>query len=389
MTRAKIDLSLTPDRGQLSDVERLARLRLIRTDNVGPITFRQLLSRYGTATAALEALPALAARGGRRGRLKAADSGQAEAEIAHLETLGGSFLTWGEPAYPQALAAIDDAPPLLAVKGRLDLLRAPCVALVGARNASANGRRIAGTLAARLVAHGLVVASGLARGIDAAAHRGALDGGGEDDPTTVAVIAGGLDNVYPPQHRDLQAEIAAKGLLISEAPLGTEPQARHFPRRNRLVSGLSLGVVVVEGAPRSGSLITARLALEQGREVMAIPGSPLDPRAQGPNNLIRQGATLIQNADEVIECLRPLIRQPLAEPPPDPYLGGPAEDAGDSELDEVRRQLLELLSPTPLAVDEVVRRCHFSPSLTQTVLLELELAGRLERQAGNRVALIV
>lgn len=373
--------------GGISNSEQLSRLRLIRTDNVGPITFRQLLARYGSGEAALEALPALAARGGRRGRLKAAARADAEAEIAQLETLGGRFLTYGDGHYPAALAAVEDAPPLLAVKGRLDLLDAPATGIVGARNASANGRRIAASLARRLVGYGLVVVSGLARGIDAAAHRGALEG--EAEVTTIAVIAGGLNTVYPPEHHDLQAEIAERGLLVSEAPLGTEPQARHFPRRNRLVSGLSLGVVVVEGAPRSGSLITARLALEQGREVMAVPGSPLDPRAQGPNGLIRQGATLIQKSEDVVEVLQPLLRQPLAEPQAAPYRDERVEEASESELVEVRRGLMELLSPSPLPVDEVIRRCHFSPSLTQTVLLELELAGRLERQAGNRVALLV
>lgn len=371
----------------LSNQERLSRLRLIRTDHVGPITFRQLLGRYGSGEAALDALPALAARGGRRGRLKPAAKAKAEAEMAELDKLGGCFITFGDANYPPALAAVEDAPPLLAVKGRLDLLRNSAVAVVGARNASANGRRIAASLGKRLVGYGLVVASGLARGIDAAAHQGALDG--DADVSTMAVIAGGLNTVYPPEHDKLQAEIAEKGLLISEAPLGTEPQARHFPRRNRLVSGLSLGVVVVEGAPRSGSLITARLALEQGREVMAVPGSPLDPRAQGPNGLIRQGATLVQKTEDVIECLQPLLRQPLAEPLAAPYEQAPIEEASETELDEARSDLLELLSPSPLAVDEVIRRCHFSPSLTQTVLLELELAGRLERQAGNRVALLV
>ncbi len=370
----------------MSDAERLSRLQLIRTDRVGPITFRQLLARYGSGEAALKALPQLAARGGRRGRLKPAARSESEREIARLEKLGGKFLTFGDGLYPQALASIEDAPPLLAVKGRLDLLSEPAVAVVGARNASGNGRRIAGSLGHRLVGFGLVVVSGLARGIDAAAHRGALDGKAE--VTTIAAIAGGLDTVYPPEHEALQAEIAEQGLLVSEAPLGTEPQARHFPRRNRLVSGLSLGVVVVEGAPRSGSLITARLALEQGREVMAVPGSPLDPRAQGPNGLIRQGATLVQSTDDVVECLTPLVRQPLAEPPPTPYDSDELPEPSESELDEARRDLLELLSPTPLPVDEVIRRCHFSPSLTQTVLLELELAGRLERQAGNRVALL-
>ncbi len=385
-----MDSSQTPLQGRLSEAERLARLRLIRTEHVGPITFRQLLARCGSAAEALEALPALAARGGRRGRLKPAGKDEAEAEIAGLERMGARFLAWGEADYPLALAAIEDAPPLLAVKGRLELLKEPAVALVGARNASGNGRRIAQTMAHHLAAQGLLVVSGLARGIDASAHRGALEaGGGAGGPAgTLAVIAGGLDTVYPPEHEALQAEIAEKGLLVSETPLGIEPQARHFPRRNRLVSGLSLGVVVVEGARRSGSLITARLALEQGREVMAVPGSPLDPRAQGPNSLIRQGATLVQSAEDVVDCLRPLLRQPLAEPPGDPYRLELQEQPSLPDPDKARSDLMALLSPSPLTVDEVVRQCHFSPSTIQTLLLELELAGRLERQAGNRVALI-
>ncbi|GAB5468244.1 MAG: DNA-processing protein DprA [Rhodospirillales bacterium] len=370
----------------LSDRERLAWLRLIRSENVGPITFRQLLRRYATAEAALEALPELAARGGRGSRLKIAGRERAAAELAAITERGGRFIALNEPDYPIALAAIEDAPPLLAVQGNAALLAGPILAIVGARNASANGRRLANRLAFDLAGQGVTVASGLARGIDAAAHRGALDA--ETPQSTLAVIAGGLDTVYPPEHRDLQAEIVAKGLLVSEAPLGVEPQARHFPRRNRLVSGLSLGVLVVEGARRSGSLITARLAAEQGREVMAIPGSPLDPRAQGPNSLIKQGATLIQSTEEVIDCLRPLMTTPFRESEVSDFDEGPAAAPDAQALAAARAGVLELLSPTPVAVDEVLRRCHFSPPVVQTVLLELELAGRLDRQPGNRVALI-
>ncbi|MEO1192443.1 MAG: DNA-processing protein DprA [Pseudomonadota bacterium] len=370
----------------LSAADRLAWLRLIRSENVGPITFRQLLTRYGSAAAALEALPELAARGGRRNRLRLAPLKAAESELSGLERLGGRFIALQDPDYPPALAALEDAPPLLAVLGNSGLLAGPLVAIVGARNASANGRRLAHRLAFDLASAGLSVASGLARGIDAAAHRGALDA--ETQPSTVAVIAGGLSTVYPPEHEALQAEVAAKGLLVSEAPLTVQPQARHFPRRNRLVSGLSLGVLVVEGARRSGSLITARLAGEQGREVMAIPGSPLDPRAQGPNSLIQQGASLIQSADDVLDCLRPLMTGRLAAPAPPDFQPGPAGVADETELSAARAEVLDLLSPTPVAVDEVLRRCHFSPPVVQTILLELELAGRLERQAGNRVALI-
>ncbi len=371
---------------ELPEGERLARLRLIRSENVGPITFRQLLLRFGSAAAALDALPSLAASGGRRGRLKVCPIEPARAELVALRRLGARMITLGEALYPEALAAIDDAPPVIAVKGRRELLRVPMLAIVGARNASANGRTFARRLAQALAGRGLVIASGLARGIDAAAHRGALDAGAAGG--TLAVIAGGLDSVYPPEHAALQEEVAAKGLLVSEAPLGTEPQARHFPRRNRLVSGLSLGVLVVEGARRSGSLITARLAAEQGREVMAIPGSPLDPRAQGPNSLIRQGATLVQSAEDVIECLQPLVGRPFAQAPaPDPGIRASPEP-GPRETSQARAEIEELLSPTPVAVDEVLRRCQLSAPLVQAVLLELELAGRLERQAGNRVALI-
>ncbi|MBC6404502.1 MAG: DNA-protecting protein DprA [Rhodospirillales bacterium] len=375
---------------ELNEAERLASLQLIRTENVGPITFRQLLGRFGSATRALEALPDLAARGGRKRPLRAAEPRHSEEELARLIKAGGGLLVIGEAAYPAALAAIEDAPPVLALRGRKALLSAPLATVVGARNASTNGRRIAASLGRRLAEEGIAVVSGLARGIDAAAHRGALDAGSET--TTIAVIAGGLDRVYPPEHQALQEEIATRGLLVSEAPLGTEPQARHFPRRNRLVSGLSLGVVVVEGALRSGSLITARMASEQGREVMAVPGSPLDPRAQGPNSLIRQGATLVQSSDDVLECLQPLIAPPLAEAPGRHAAGRaeeiPAEPAGEGS-DADQAVLLDLLSPTAVPVDEVIRRCHLSPSLIQSLLLELELAGRLERQAGNRVALIV
>jgi len=369
---------------ELSEEERLAWLRLIRSENVGPVTFRQLLRRYGGAGEALKALPHLARRGGRTAGIRICPPEAAQRERDGLVAIGGRFVAQGESGYPTVLASLEDAPPLLAVRGDGRHFDAPAVAVVGARNASANGRRLAATLARALAAEGLTVVSGLARGIDAAAHRGALDAGGAS--TTIAVIAGGLDTTYPPEHRALQEEIAERGLVLSEAPLGIEPQARHFPRRNRLVSGLSLGVVVVEGAPRSGSLITARLALEQGREVMAVPGSPLDPRAQGPNGLIRQGATLIQTAEDVLECLQPLVAAPAASAP-QPLFRETAPDPVAAP-DDARRQVLELLGPTPVAVDELLRGCHFAASLVQAALLELELAGRLDRQPGNRVALI-
>lgn len=364
--------------------ERLAAIRLIRSEHVGPVTYRQLLARFGSARRALEALPDLARRGG--GRPPRLGSLQdAEAELAAAARQGVAVLCLGEPAYPPSLATLEDAPPVLFLRGRAELLRRRAVALVGARNASGNGRRFAEQLAQGLARAGLVVVSGLARGIDAAAHEGALAAAGG----TVAVVAGGADVVYPPEHAALTARIAEQGAVLAEMPLGTLPQARHFPRRNRLISGLARAVVVVEAAPRSGSLITARFAAEQGREVLAVPGSPLDPRAQGSNQLIREGATLVQSVDDILEALGPAERLPLAEPAA-PFQGAAtAADAGEDQLEPARRAVLELLSPVPLAVDEVIRRCQLSPSLVQTVLLELELAGRVERHPGHRVALVV
>ncbi len=367
--------------------ERLARLRLLRSEHVGPATFRQLIARSGSAAAALRALPELARRGGRH-RLRIATPGEAEAELAAVAAAGGRLLWLGEADYPAALAALDDAPPVLTVAGAAALLARPAVALVGARNASGNGRRMAELLARGLAEAGLTVVSGLARGIDTAAHQGALAAAGGG--STIAVLAGGLDRPYPPENLPLCRRIAEAGLLLAEMPPGTVPQARHFPRRNRLISGLSLAVVVVEAAERSGSLITARLAGEQGREVLAVPGSPLDPRAQGANRLIREGALLVQSVEDILEALgqlpSPRPRRPVVSPPATAPAQG-FEDGADP-TDDYRRRLLELLSPTPLSVDEAIRQCQFSASVVQTLLLELELAGRIERHAGNRISLI-
>ncbi len=290
----------------LADQERLNWLRLSRSENIGPITFFQLLRRFGAASAALEAIPDLARRGGRKKPIQLLDPGEAEREADIIAKSGARLIAACEPDYPLALRAIADPPPVLTVLGRIDLLGAasPTVAIVGARNASGAGQRIAQGIAADLGTGGIIVASGLARGIDTAAHRGALATG------TVAVVAGGVDVTYPPENRDLQASIAEKGCVISEQPMGTEPQARHFPRRNRLISGISLGVLIVEAAPRSGSLITARMALEQGREIFAVPGSPLDPRAQGTNHLLRQGAILTERADDISPVIYGMGRSP-------------------------------------------------------------------------------
>lgn len=355
---------------------RIAKLRLIRTANVGPVTYRQLLARFGTAERAIEALPGLAARGGARD-VAVADARAAARELERIAKLGATALFLGDPGYPPLLAAIDTAPPMLTCRGDLALARRPTVALVGARNASAAACRFARGLAQELAEAGLSVVSGLARGIDTAAHVGALGGG------TIAVIASGIDIVFPPENAELQERIATDGLLVAEQPPGTEPRARHFPYRNRIIAGLSQGTVVIEAAPKSGSLITARLAGEMGREVMAVPGSPLDPRAQGCNLLIREGATLVQSAADIIEALRPLDPRALAQPAA-PF----SPEPGPLEVDERERAAIAaLLGPTPVAVDELIRQSGSAPGVVQLVLLELELAGRLERHAGGRVSL--
>lgn len=364
-------------RTALSELERRDWLRLMRSERVGPITFFQLLKRFGSAVAALEALPELARRGG-RGTLKLCSADAADRELARLQALGARLIGRFEPDYPEALAAVDDAPPLLAVRGKTELLQRRMIAIVGARNASANGIRLARQLAADLAAAGYVVSSGLARGIDAAAHRGALASG------TVAVMAGGVAVVYPAENTGLFEEIVAQGAVVSEMPPDFEPQARHFPQRNRIVSGLAVGVVVVEAALKSGSLITARLGLEQGREVFAVPGSPLDPRARGSNDLLRRGAILTETAEDVLESLGHIVEthpKPLREQP----FEGPA--ASEFEIDSALPKVVEKLGPSPTPVDELVRQCQLPAPVVHMALLELELAGRLTRHPGNMVSI--
>jgi DNA processing protein len=353
----------------------LARLRLARTEGIGPVNYARLLRLHGSAGAALHRLPA---------HLQPADARATEREIAALARLGGRFLFPGDADYPLLLAALPDAPPVLACLGDPARLATRAVAIVGARNASAAGRRIAEQLAAGLAEAGILIVSGLARGIDSAAHLGALRYG-----ATAAAVAGGLDQPYPPENAGLQDRIAAEGCVLAEAPLGTAPLARHFPRRNRIVAGLALGTVVIEAAPRSGSLITARLALDYGRELFAVPGSPLDLRAQGSNDLIRQGAHLTETIEDVLaqlpEAPRPVSLVPRAVPAAAPSrVPGPAEPA---PADEDTAQVLALLGSSPVAVDDLLRRCHLSPSRVQAILLDLELAGRLETSPGPRVAL--
>ena len=369
----------------IEPAERLARLRLARSENVGPITYRQLMGHCGDAVTALEALPGLARRGGRRRPIKLCGADRAATELDLLETLGGRLLTLDEPDYPPALAAIEDAPPVLSVLGDPALPSRRAIAIVGARNASANGRRFAKRLAADLGRAGLVVTSGLARGIDTAAHEGSLDSG------SVAVLAGGPDVVYPRENAALYQGLRERGAVVSEMPAGLVPQARHFPRRNRLISGLSLGVLVVEAAPRSGSLITARLALEQGREVFAVPGSPLDPRARGCNHLIRQGAVLTESAEDVLEVLEGFLAERRIRPEPPPGAAPEAPEGGPESApdaaSEARVIVKQLLGPSPVLLDEVARQAQLSAAMVNRVLLELELAGRVVRHPGNRVSL--
>jgi DNA processing protein len=364
----------------LTDEQRIDWLRLIRSDRVGPHTFRSLINHFGSARTALERLPDLARRGGaaRPGRICSEED--ARTEMALSKRHGVSLIAPGEAGYPPRLAVLDDAPPLLGVRGAQDVLMRPMIAIVGSRNASGAGLKFAQMLARNLGEAGFAIASGLARGVDQAAHRASIESG------TVGVLAGGHDRIYPPEHIDLlETMVATGGAAISEMPMGHVPRARDFPRRNRLISGVALGVVVVEAAHRSGSLITARIAAEQGREVFAVPGSPLDPRAAGTNDLIKQGAMLTTNAADVINAVEPIMGRPvefstgeLDEDEPPTF----EPDARD------RARITGLLGPSPIGLDDLIRMAGTTPATVRTVLLELELAGRLERHGGGLVSLV-
>jgi DNA processing protein len=368
----------TQNTTHLTEEQRIDWLRLIRSDNVGPRTFRSLINHFGSARTALERLPDLARRGGasRPGRICSAQD--AEAELAAGRKIGLSLVAPGELGYPPRLALIDDAPPLIGVRGMLEVPARPMIAIVGSRNASGAGLKFTERLARDLSDAGFVIASGLARGIDQAAHRASIDSG------TLAVLAGGHDRIYPAEHEDLLQAMLQSGAAISEMPLGHVPRARDFPRRNRLISGVALGVVVVEAAHRSGSLITARIAAEQGREVFAVPGSPLDPRAAGTNDLIKQGATLVTEASDVVNMVQPIMERPVELPTREPEDIASYDEPDNSD----RTRIIGLLGPSPIGLDDLIRMAGTSPAVVRTVLLELELAGRLERHGGGLVSLI-
>lgn len=366
----------------LNDEQRLNWLRLIRSDTIGPATFRELINHFGGSSAALEALPEFSKRGGGRRPFRLSSLADAEAELKHAKKIGATLIALGEPDYPVWLAAVDAPPPLIYAKGKLELLQQPMVAIVGARNGSAIGQKFTRMLSADLGREGFVIVSGLARGIDTAAHIPALERG------TVAVLAGGIDSVYPPENEELQNEIGKRGVLLSEMPIAYRPRGKDFPRRNRLVSGVSVGVVVVEAANRSGSLITARLAGEQGREVFAVPGNPLDPRATGTNRLLRDGAGLVTCVEDITAVLAPILGRRVE----------PADSTGTFEtnsdypikmdIDQSdRERVISALGVSPVDIDEIIRATRLQARQVQIVLLELDLSGRLERHGNQMVSL--
>ncbi len=365
------------NRQLLDPTQRRDWLRLSQTENVGPATFRQLIGRYGSAAAALDVLPELSAKGGLKRPLRIYSVEAAEADLERAHELGAAFVAAGEAGYPSLLHHIAGAPPLLCVMGELPLADKESVAIVGARNASAGGRKFARQLAAELSEEGYLITSGLARGIDTAAHEAAPDG------RTAAVIAGGIDNIYPPENADLQKLISRNGLLITEMLPGAVPRAEHFPRRNRIISGMSRAIIVVEAAMRSGSLITARLAGEQGREVFAVPGSPLDPRAEGTNKLIREGATLLTKASDVVQSLQSqFVGVPKSFSAPEL----PAQEAPDPGPSD-RLNVLGLLSHSPTDIDDIIRESKLPAALVLGILLELEIAGKATRSAQQKASL--
>jgi DNA processing protein len=381
----KLDFASPGDGGHLlSDAQKLAWLRLIRSENVGPITFRNLINRYGSASDAIEAIPELSARGGIRRAIRICPEDQAEAELDAAAQLDLLVIALGEPNYPMLLQHIDGAPPLLFVRGHSEILTRPSIAIVGSRNCSAAGALLAGELASGLAEAGLVIVSGLARGIDASAHKATLATG------TIAVLAGGADTVYPENHIELASQVAETGALISEMPIGYLPRGRDFPRRNRIISGTAIGTVVVEAAVRSGSLITARLAGEQGRDIFAVPGSPRDPRTEGTNRLLKQGAQLVTSYTDILESIASQLENPteVIGPSLDSNQIDSGGDSWNDVTDDDRSVIVQALSPAPVTIDEIVRHTDRPAGDVISVLMELELAGRVARHPGQRVSLL-
>lgn len=372
---------------ELSDEERIACLRLIRSENVGPVTFRNLIDYYGGATKALEILPTLSRRGGSGRPIRICSKVDVERELATAARIGADPVFTVERAYPSILASIDAPPPMLYIKGNQQLLKRPAIAIVGSRQCSAAGVQLTKLFANQLSEAGFVVVSGLARGIDRAAHEASLKGG------TVAVLAGGIDWVYPPEHAELQAHIASEGCLVTERPPGLQPRDKDFPRRNRIIAGLVYGVVIVEAAARSGTLVTARYANELGREVFSVPGHPLDPRAEGTNRLIKHGATLTTDVADIIDVLRPILgleerRFDFTNSEPQPAdRSSPPLAAPEIVPEEVLNVVLSALGPAPVATDAIARQTGLNVQAVQVALLELDLAGRIERQGQSLVAL--
>jgi len=375
--------SSEPSQRRLTRKQRIEWLRLIRSENVGPTTFRELLNHFGGASAALDALPEMASRGGSAKRIVVCPEENAEAELENAERAGVQIVALSETGYPPWLARVDAPPPLLYVRGDISLAERPVISIVGARNGSAIGQKFTRKIAAELGQRGFVIASGLARGIDTSAHTASLERG------TIAVLAGGLDVIYPPENAELHSAIAEKGLLVSERPMGLIPRAQDFPRRNRIISGMSSGVVVIEAARRSGSLITARLAGEQGREVFAVPGSPLDPRAAGTNRLLKDGATLVTGTNDIVNVLAPILGLEGVEPPRD--FGETDAETPENEDLEIeatdREKIIQALGISPVDIDEVIRSTRLPARHVQVILLELDLAGRLERHGQQLVSL--
>lgn len=365
----------------LPQAERIARLQLARTDGIGPVTFRRLLDRFGTALRAIECLPEMSKRGGRAKPLQAASKSTTEGEIEKLDMLGGSFIVQGDDDYPEYLAQIDDAPMALSARGDVKLLQKAGIGIVGSRNASLQGRRFAETIAADLGRAGLPVTSGLARGIDTAAHAASLATG------TIAVVAGGVDVIYPQENKALYESICEKGCVVAENPFGMQPLAQHFPRRNRIISGLSQGVVIVEATLKSGSLITATVAADQGREVFAVPGHPFDPRASGPNSLIRDGATLISGAGDILDALTRRKSQRIVRETANTQTSFNLPEPDENVLANARDAITALLGSVPVSVDELIRETGIPASLINIALLELELGGRVTRHPQNRVSM--